>query len=172
MDLTNRSGTIVNHAGIDLACSVDSAWAAVLDAYVSGAKFREQGYRLDPLDEPTARHGGYRMVLENAGGIVDERVCAVTERDETARRLSLRADYRSIPGGLVVYATYQVSACPVGAHFSIDCHADFGCLPVGDGAMAAELDALTARSEAGLRDFLVDFKSKLEGSAPSTVRSS
>src|SRR5262245_2874640 len=114
--------TIVNHVTVDIKAEPEAVWRVILDEYVETKKFREQGYAIEPLDDPAFARGGYRMRLEKDGALIDERNCYFTERDDGAHRLSLFADYLSVPGGLQVYATYGVEPKGEGARYTIHCH--------------------------------------------------
>src|SRR5258705_11291524 len=94
--------TIVNHAAVDIAAAPETVWRAILDEYVEARKFREQGYRIEPLDDQASILGGYRMLLEKDGSLVDDRIAQFTERDDAARRLSIFADYLSTSGRMQV----------------------------------------------------------------------
>lgn len=149
--MTVHRVTIVNHCTIDIACPSSHLWAALTDDYVDGGGFARAGYRIDPLDESALVLGGYRMRFESET-LVDERVCRITERDEDAMRLSLRADYLSTQArGMVVYATYQAVPDGEGALYRIDCHATLD-LEAEASASREEI----ARSIATLRDHFQD----------------
>src|SRR4051812_3701744 len=70
--------TMINHVAIEIAASPDSVWQAILDDYVEAKKFREMG-AIDPLDDPAATLGGYRLRFEQDGAVVDERIIHFTE---------------------------------------------------------------------------------------------
>ena len=97
--------TLVHHVAVDIARPAELVWQAILEEYVEAKKFRELGYVIEPLDNPAAYLGGYRMRFEQDGAVVDSRDCLITERDEAAHRLSIFADYRTAPNGMTVYVT-------------------------------------------------------------------
>lgn len=150
--------TIVNHVAIDIAASPDAVWDVIVDEYIEANKFRSSGYTIETIDDPAAVLGGYRIVYEQDGKILDERICHVTERDDSTRRLSMFADYLSAPGGIQVYATYQAHEAPGGATYTLDCHARMN---VDAGADIADV---TKQSDAGLVGYLNDVKARVEGS--------
>lgn len=157
--------TIVNHVAVDIAAAPDAVWRAILEEYVEARKFREY-YTLEPLTDPAAFLGGYRMRMEKDGAVVDERVVHITERDDEARRLSLLADYLSVPGGLQVFVTYQAHATANGARYTLDCHSRMGVEPpAGDArkGIAAAVAALKAQFDAPLAQYLASIKTRLEG---------
>lgn len=135
--------TIVNHAVIDIAAGADAVWQVILQEIVEAKSFRDLN-AMTPLDDPDVPLGGYRTKLDDGEGVVDERVIHVTECDEAARRVSVRADFISDPGGTQVYATYQARKTPGGASFTIDCHTSLQ-LDVPDGA---DIGAIIARDTA------------------------
>ncbi len=157
--------TVVNHVAIDVACAPDVVWAAILAEYVEARKFREIGYAIDWLDEPAAFLGGYRLRFVQDGSVLDDRVCRVTELDAVARRLSMVADYRSVPGGMTVHATYHAQAAGAGTRLAIDCHSGLGIEPPADGSRAAVESAvatMTTQYAAALADYLQGLKVRLE----------
>lgn len=157
--------TIVHHAAIDIAASADAAWQAILDDYVDARKFRETGYAIEPIDDPAAPLGGYRIRIEQDGVVVDERICHITERDDAARRLSMFADYLSIPGGMQVYATYHAQDAEAGSRYALDCHSSLPTsLFVSDAEteIGAAVAGMTAQAEAGLIHYLEGVKTRLE----------
>lgn len=156
--------TIVNHAAIDIAAAPDAVWREILDAYAEARKFRET-HTVEPIDDPAAVLGGYRMRLEKDGVLLDDRIVHLTERDEAARRLSAFADYLSVPGGLQVFATYQVHEAPDGARYTLDCHTRMS-LEAPAGAQRPELAEIVGKMKAqfdpSLDDYLQSVKAKLE----------
>lgn len=150
--------TIVNHVAVDIAASADAVWNVILDEYIEANKFRSSGYQIETIQDQAAALGGYRIVYEQDGKVLDERICHVTERDDSARRLSMFADYLSVPGGLQVYATYQARQAPDGATYTLDCHARMN---VDAGADIAEL---TMQFDGGLVDYLNSVKTRVESS--------
>jgi hypothetical protein len=156
--------TMVNHVAIDIAASPDAVWRTIIDLYVSPKPSAQVA--ITPLAEPGYPLGGYRM-RSGKDGAIDERVVQITERDEKARRLSLTADYLSMPGGLQVYATYQAQEWVGGTRFTIDCHSLVGLEAPADGpaAIAATLAADKAQADAYLLYFLDRAKARLEASA-------
>lgn len=161
----NLMATIVNHVAVLIAAPVEAVWQTILEEYVEARKFREIGYAIVPLDDPAAVLGGYRMRLEEHGAAVDERICQITEYDEGARRLSLFADYLSMPGGMLVYASYHAQETAGGARYAIDCHARISIeAPAGDtrADIAATISAMQAQFNAALSGYLESVKVKLE----------
>lgn len=157
--------TIVNHVAIDIAASPDAVWQTILDEYVEAKKFREIGYALEPLDDPAAPIGGYRMRLEQDGAVVDDRICHFTERDDAAHRLSIFADYLSMPGGMTVHATYHAEAMAGGTRYRLDCHSTLGIeQPAGAGRaeVAAAVGEMKAQFDAALIAYVESIKTKLE----------
>lgn len=155
-------GTLVNHAAADIACPADAVWQALLAEYVHAGKFREHGYAVEELEGPEFYLGGYRLCLEKNNALLDERICRVTELDDVALRLSLCAEYLTVPGGLVVYATYQATPVAGGARCTIDCHSHFGQLPEASADRGEAIAGLTKQFQAGLVDYLTALKTKLE----------
>lgn len=154
--------TIVNHVGVDIACEPAAVWQAILEEYIEARKFKEIGYQLEPLDDPAAFRGGYRMRFEQDGQIVDDRICHVTEFDETARRLSLWADYLTVPGGMNVFATYEAAQTPTGARFTIDCHTRMNVTPAEGADVKSAVDALMPQFDGALINYLESVKARLE----------
>lgn len=160
--------TIVNHVAIDIAATPDTLWRAILEDYIGGTKFSSSGYVIDPLDEPQTPLGGYRMRLSKDGAVVDDRVVRVTERDDADRRLSIHADYLSIPGGFQVYVTYQAQPTADGCRYLLDCHTQMTLEPPdGDlrAGMAREIAKTKAEFDAALMPYFAKVKKKLEGGA-------
>jgi len=154
--------TIVNHAVIDIAADADAVWQVILNEIVEAKSFRDLNAMI-PLDDPDVPLGGYRTKLDDGEGGIDERVIHVTERDEAARRLSVRADFVSDPGGTQVYATYQAREIQGGTCFTIDCHTRLQ-LDVPDGADAGAVIAReTATYDTEMTARLVKVKKRLEG---------
>lgn len=156
--------TIVNHVALDIAASPDAVWRSILDEYVEAKKFREI-YEVEPIDDPAAFLGGYRIRLVKDGAVVDDRIAQITERDETARRLSLFADYVSVPGGLQVYATYHAQDTGGRTRYALDCHARTSVeTPDGGGRadVAAAAAEMSGHFDAALLDYLQGVKTRLE----------
>lgn len=155
--------TMVNHVALDIAASPDLVWGAIVDDYIEAKKFREAGM-IEPLDDPAALFGGYRMRIEQ-GGVVDERIVHITERDDAARRLSAAADYLSVPGGMRVYATYHAQAAGEGTRYAIDCHTQLTVdAPAGDvhAGVAAAIAEMTAGADAHLIAYLESIRARVE----------
>lgn len=155
--------TMVNHVAMDMAAPPDAVWRAILDDYIEAKKFREVG-AIEPIDDPAAVFGGYRMRFER-GGVVDERIVHITECDEGARRLSAVADYLSVPGGMRVYATYQAQKAGEGTRYAIDCHTQLRIdAPAGDvkAGVAATLAEMTAGADTHLVAYLESIKARVE----------
>lgn len=156
--------TMVNHVALDIAASPDAVWQEIVTLYVEAKKFREQGV-VTTIDEPAAPLGAYRMRIDHGGGAIDERLCRITERDEDARRLSIFADYLSVPGGMQVYATYQAVDRGDGrAAFAIDCHSRISLPmpPEGPAGLPAALASGKAQADQYLVAFLESVKAGLE----------
>lgn len=156
--------TIVNHVAVDIARSPDALWRAILDDYVEATKFREVA-EIEPIDDPSAVLGGYRMRLEHEG-VVDRRDIHFTEHDETARRLSIFADYLTVPaGGMRVWVTYQAQEIPSGARYAIDCHTRLNIEAPAGGAksdIAAAVAEMKTNFDVGLIAYLERVKAGLE----------
>lgn len=158
--------TMVNHVAMDMAAAPDVVWRAILDDYVEATKFRESG-ALETIDDPAAVFGGYRMRFE-LNGVVDERIVHITERDDAERRLSVAADYLSVPGGMRVYATYHAQEIAGGTRYAIDCHTQLRVdAPAGDikAGTAATLAEMTAGADAHLVAYLASIKARVEDGA-------
>ena len=164
MSDTQLKVTMINHVGVDIAASPDAVWQAILEEYIEMKKFREVA-RIESIDDPAAALGGYHMLVEKDGVVVDERIIHITERDEAARRLSLYADYLKIPGGMQVYATYHAQTAPGGARFQIDCHSRVPIeAPVGGARadVAAALAGTAVEADKHLAAYLDSVKARLE----------
>lgn len=157
--------TIVNHVAIDIAAPADAVWQTIIDELVEAKGFRGHGAVI-PLSGPDAPLGGYRVTFEDDDGALDERVARITERDNAARRLSICADFLSVPGGMRVYATYHAQDTAGGARFAIDCHT-CESLDVAAGAGQADVAASVAKKAAfydrALAERLQKTKERLEG---------
>ena len=153
--------TIVNHVGLGIAVSADTLWQAILDDYVEARKFRESG-AITPFDDPAFPLGGYRLRIDS-GGVVDERLIRISELDREARRLSIFADYLTVPAkGMQVLVTYQAQPGPDGARFAIDCHTQLEIdAPAGE-APAAAIAAMKSGADASLNGYLAAVKGRLE----------
>jgi hypothetical protein len=161
--------TIVNHITIDIAATRDALWQAILEDYVTGDKFGSAGYAVESLDDdPGAVLGGYRMKLEKDGAVVDDRIVRITERDDEARRLSLCADYLTIPGGFKVCATYQAQDSELGTRYALDCHT-LMTLEAPAGGAGSDIPATLAETHGQFQSHLADFfqriKARLEAAA-------
>jgi len=160
--------TIVNHVAIDISRPPCILWAEILAEYVEARKFSEAGYAVEPLADPAAFLGGYRLRYLQDGAVLDERVCRITELDASSRRLSMVADYLSVPGGMTVHATYRAHADPSGSRFTVDCYASLLIDLPGDGSSAAvarTVDAMTTQYEAALLGYLQAVEDTLEAQA-------
>lgn len=157
--------TIVNHVAVDIAVSGDKVWTDILEQYVEGRKFRDDGFQMDALDDPTAPLGGYRMVLTEDGREVDVREARFTEIDATARRLSIFADYLSPLGGMQVYVTYGGQEIAGGTRYTMDCHSRLA-LDVPAGASKQDVATATAQTtemfQQALALYLDQIKQRLE----------
>lgn len=159
------SVTIVNHIAADIAAEPDAVWADIVDMFVEARQWRADGYAVEPVDDPAAVLGGYRMQLDQDGVAADQRIVYVTERDDAARRLSLVADFLSVPGGVLVYATYHAQEAPCGARYTIDCHTRMGIERPASGSkadIAAAIDGLSNHFETHLNGYLGRVKARLE----------
>ena len=157
--------TIVNHVAVDIARSPDIVWAAILADYVQARKFSAIGYTVQALDEPAAFHGGYRLRFAQDGALLDERLCHITERDAASRRLSMKADCLSVPGGMTVHACYQAQADAEGSRYAIDCFSSLLIDPPDEGSQAAiarVVADMTRQYEAALLGYLQAVKITLE----------
>jgi hypothetical protein len=160
--------TIVNHVATDMAASPDTLWRTIIESFVETGRFEAAGYEIEAIDDDSTLLGGYRMRMVKDGAVVDDRICRITERDEAARRLSLRADYLSVPEGLVVYATYQAQEIAGGTRYAIDCHTQMGLAAPESGAKAdviAAVEAFRVASEAHLSGYQATLKATLEAAA-------
>lgn len=158
--------TIVNHAAVDIAVSPARIWRLILDQFAEANRWRELGYSIEPIDDPAAVLGGYRMWREQDAKVVDDRICHITEIDESARRLSMFADYRSEPGGALVYVTYHAQEIAGTARYTMDCHTRVGIETPASGdeaKVAATIDAIKTHSDKHLAGYLALTKARLEG---------
>lgn len=156
--------TIVNHVAVDIAAAPDAVWRVIVEEYVGARKFGD--YAIQPIDDPAAVFGGYRMRLEKDGAVVDERVVHFTEHDDAARRLSLYADYVSVAGGARVFATYQAHEVASGTRYTVDCHTRIGVeAPAGNAraGIVAAADELKTHFDTALAQYLDSIKGRLEG---------
>ena len=157
--------TLVHHVAVEIAAPADAVWRVILDEYVEATKFRETGYAIEPIDDACAVLGGYRMRFERDGAVVDDRICQITERDDAARRLSMFADYLSVPGGMQVFATYHAQDVAGGCRYALDCHSRLGAeaLAAGGGDIAAAVAGAAAQARAALIGYLENIKARIEG---------
>ena len=154
--------TIVNHVSVDIEAAPGAVWQVILDEYVKAGKFREAGYKIEPLGENDSASGGYRMRLEENGATVEERLIHITERDEIARRLSVFADYVVDPSGpMRVHATYHAQESGRGTRYVLDCHSDIAIEASAD--VVASVSEWTKQAEAGLLQYLGSVKARIEG---------
>jgi hypothetical protein len=164
--------TAINHVVEDIACSADALYREILASFVETDRHTAAGYAVELLadSEPAAFRGGYRLTLKDqAGDLQDDRTCWVTERDDAARRVSLRADYH-MPAqmGLTVHVTYQAVETPSGARYQIDCHTDVDLdLPEDRSRenIAQVVAALEQQSDDHLRSYIASLRKVLEGTA-------
>lgn len=139
--------TVVNHCSIVIDRSPESTWAALDEEYGAGKGFARAGYKLEPLNEPAFPLGGYRVWREQSEGI-DERICGITEREASAMRISMRADYLSPDArNMTVFTTFRAARAGQTAEFHLDCHST---LDLDVGANPSREDV--ARAAAQLRD--------------------
>jgi hypothetical protein len=166
--MTRSCITTTHHVGVAFRCDAETVWREI-GALADGSKFARQGFEVEPItDDPRAYLGGYRMVQRHADRI-DERLCFVTERDETARRLSVCAYYvGSIAQGVVVQATYSALAGEQGSVYQIDCHGTQDVeIPSGSttAGIAAMMAASTQAMNEALRAMLEADRDRLEARA-------
>jgi hypothetical protein len=157
--------TIVNHVAIYIAAAPAVVWRSIVEEYVEGRKFREMGNAIEPLNDPAAVLGGYRLRLEQDGTMIDDRICHITERDDVARRLSMYADYLLAPGGMQVYATYHAQSAAGGTRYALDCHARMSLealSALAEADIAATLTSAKAHFDAALTTYLESVKARLE----------
>lgn len=165
MPETHLSVTIVNHAAIDISVPPDRLWRVILEQFFEAKRWRELGYSIEPLDDPAAVLGGYRMWMERDGKVVDNRVCHITEIAEAARRLSMFVDYLSEPGGAVVFVTYHAQEIAGATRYTMDCHTRLGieAPSSSEKTVAATLDAIKTNFDTHLAGYLSQTKARLEG---------
>jgi hypothetical protein len=153
--------TIVNHAVIDIAATADAVWGVILEEIFEAKGAREAG-DVVALEDPNVPLGGLLMRMDDGNGVADERIVHFTERDEAARRLSVRADFVSVPGGVRIYASYHAQEIPGGTRFTLDCHTSLELdVPVGSDAGAA-IARETALYDEELKTRLEKVKRRLE----------
>lgn len=157
--------TVVNHASIEIACPPAEVWAMLVEDFAQGQGFARAGYRIDPIADPASPLGGYRMHFESPDR-VDDRICRITERDDAAMRLSLRAEFLSpIANGMITYATYQAVPSDHGTLYRLDCHSALDHA-VEEGASRAEIAnsvaALRDQFDAGLATGFATLKTRME----------
>lgn len=159
--------TIPNHVAVDIAATPDDVWRAIREEYGEAKKFRAFA-RVEPLDDPAAIFGGYRMTVEKDGVVVDDRIIHLIERDEKAMRLSLFANYLQFPGGLEVYATYRAQQMATRTRYAIDCFTRVGIPTPASGKredVAAAVAEIAAESDKYLIDYLDSIRTRLEAAA-------
>ncbi|MDT9598758.1 SRPBCC family protein [Sphingosinicella rhizophila] len=158
------TATIVNHVAIDIDAPAEAVWDVIIEQFVDAKGFRSIGTVTD-LDDLSAPLGGYHIRLDLADDGPDERVARITERNDAARRLSLFADYLSVPGGMCVYATYHAQEVPGGARFALDCHTSVQLDLPADASradVAATIEERTASYDEALAERLEKMKARLE----------
>lgn len=159
--------TLVNHVGVDIAVSPDMVWHEIIDAHFEANLFRAAA-TVEPIDDPAAVLGGYRMSFEY-NGVVDEKIIHFTERDDAARRLSIFANYLTVPaGGMGVWVTYHAQEIPGGTRYAIDAHSTPPLDLPASGAkedIAAAMAEMSATFDAAMIAYLESIKTKLEGDA-------
>ena len=151
------SATIVNLVSIEVDCPADVLWRYVLEEYRDGRKFSRNGYVVVPEEFAGYPLGSYRIRRGTGDTIEDNRLCHRTELDADERRLSMLADYLSVPGGMAVYATYEVQKAAGGSRFVLTSHST---VEVPDPALIA---TYKVQFEAGLLAYLNETKTRLEG---------
>jgi hypothetical protein len=163
--------TAVNHATIDIACEPQRVWRDILETFLEGGQFVQQGYQMEPLTEdPAAFLGGYRIHLKGAdAAITDDRIVHVTERDEHALRLSLFADYRLPPEmALVVHASYQAVPIHSGTRYELHAYSNFNLARPERGAtptLADTVATFTKQAAVFLNQRLAATKVRLEAAS-------
>ncbi len=161
--------TIVNHVSIEIDCDARRVWNDIIEYYERGRKFADLGYAVTPLsDDPAALLGGYRIV-GRIGDVEDERICRITERDDEAMRLSVRADYLA-PSmmGLLVHATYQAVPTPSGTRYDVHAYSTMRFpfeTKEEKAALAATAAQMREQGGAFIEDSLRVVKARLEGRA-------
>lgn len=155
--MSGVSTTIVNLVSIEIDCPEDVLWRYILEEYCDGRKFSRNGYVV--VAEAFAGYplGSYRIRRETSDPIEDDRLCHLTELDADERRLSMLADYLSVPGSMAVYATYEVQNAAGGSRFVLTSHSSIG---VPNPALIA---ANKIQFETGLQAYLNEVKERLEG---------
>lgn len=160
--------TIINHVSVEMPASPVAVWARICSDYLVGDGFKSAGFAVQPLDDPSAVFGGYRLRLERDGS-VDERRCYVSELDQEAKRLSLFVDFLSVPGGFTVCVTYQARETATGTCFVLDSHTRTTVTPppAWNGDLQAVVAELTGAWDAALRSHLEGLRKTLTNSAAS-----
>lgn len=139
--------TSTHHVAVRFECAAETVWRDIVEGLGKGRRFEAQCYRVAPLDDdPRAYLGGYRMARER-GDDPDERQVFVTERDDSARQLSLCAYYLGAQArGTVVNATYSAVPDGAGCWYRIDCHATYD-LEIDEGASPKTVATMMAASK-------------------------
>lgn len=157
----------VNHVGIDIDCSIDTVWAAILELR-TGSLFSTIGATVEPIvDDPTAVLGGYRVSISDpAGAVLDERLCIVSECDDASHRLSIYATWLGPnKAGVTARVCYEAIEMPDGARYEIHCHVSQPvAIPDAEAreVLAARLETERTESDSFLRIALETTKAQLE----------
>lgn len=113
---------LTNHVSMQFDVPADRIWQDIYENYVEAKSFKDAAYVIEPLNDPAAFRGGYRMTLSQDGAIVDEREVYLLEIDEGNRRLSAFVRYFSpSASGLEVTACYQAVPEEQGCRYLLDC---------------------------------------------------
>ena len=159
--------TRVVHCSIEIARPPSVVWNWIRNDIAEAQHYLRLGYRIDPLDDPSACCKAYRLRLDSID-LEDVIRAEITEFDDKAMRLSMFAEFSSPQAkGLVAYVTYQAVPSGTGSRLQMSCHAAFD-LDVDPHASAEDV----ARSaEAGRRyyerdaaEWFVEVKARLERS--------
>lgn len=157
--------TIVNHVSSTITCAASAVWREILEGTAEGQNYLRLGYQLERLDDPAAHLGSNRLRLQHPDG-VSEIEYRITERDDAAMRLSVRAEFLGAEAkNIVTYATYHAVPLDACTLYRIDCHSTLDhALEYGLSTreVAASVDAVRDYYDAGLRERLAILKSKLE----------
>jgi hypothetical protein len=123
--MTKLRATRVVHCSIEIARPPAVIWKWIRNDIAEAQHYLRLGYRIDPLNDPTACSKAYRLRLESPDTTDDIRA-EITEFDEAARRLSMFAEFSSPQAkGLVAYVTYQAVPRDPCTLLQMDCHAAF-----------------------------------------------
>lgn len=156
--------TIVNHAVVDVAVSVDIVWREILAELVE-AKDTSGMATVTHFTDATAPLGGFSVQFDAGDGVTGERIVYFTERDDAARRMSICTDLRSGPNsGRKAYGTYQAVETAEGASLKLDSHTVIEVDLPSDGDVAAVIATQKAAWDEMLTAGLQVMKERLEAS--------